>query len=278
MSPCFVLAQATSADPGEGRVGAFVYKQTEQRELELLVNFPANWSESDSRPAIVFFFGGGWAFSAPKHFERQAEYFASRGVVAIRPDFRVKDPDGTSPAESVADAKSAIRWVRSHADVLGVDPNRIVASGGSSGGHLAACTAQCSGPEDADENFSTSSEPDAMILFNPLLQYSGLREVEQAYPVASDLIARQISPILHVDVGDPPALLLFGREDTLLKWAFAYIEKSKGLENRVELYVAEGEGHAFFNDSPWYEHTLVEADNFLVSLGYLEQLPVTEKP
>ena len=278
MLPCFVFGQAISAEPAEERVRTFVYKQTLQRDLELIVNFPLEWSQSDRRSAIVFYFGGGWAFSALEHFERQAEYFASRGMVSVRPDFRVKLRDGTTPAESVEDAKSAIRWIRAHADLLGIDPQRIVASGGSSGGHLAACTAQCSGPEDAGEDFSISSEPNALILFNPLLQYAGLREVEQTYPVESEELGRQISPVLHINVGDPPALLLFGTEDVLLKSASTYVEKSKALGNRIEMYLAEGEDHAFFKESPWYEHTVVEADSFLVSLSYLDRIRVSEQP
>ena len=46
----------------------------------------------------------------------------------------------------------------------------------------------------------------------------------------------------------------------------------------MELYLAQGEGHGFFNNSPWYEHTLIETDRFLESLGYLEALPITKEP
>ena len=238
--PRIVLGQATPAEPGEDRARTFTYRHTEHGDLELTVDYPPDWDASDSRPAIVFFFGGGWTWGTIEHFERQAKYFARRGMVAIRPDFRVKDRQGTTPAESVEDAKSAMRWVRAHADALGIDPHRIVASGGSSGGHLAACTAQCSGPENPDEDLAISAEPNAMILFNPLLEYYGVSEIEQAYPVASEAIARQISPVLHVEKGDPPTLLLFGTGDPLLDWASSYIEKSRELGNRVELYLAEG--------------------------------------
>ncbi len=264
-------------DAADDRRSVHTYKQTNHGDLQLTVDHPPQWSASDSRPAFVFFFGGGWAFSAIEHFERQAKYFAGRGMVAIRPDFRVKDRDGTTPAESVEDAKSAIRWVRANAHILGVDPRRIVAAGGSSGGHLAACTAHCFGPGRVKEDVSVSSAPNALILFNPLLDYAGLREVEQTYPVANDEIARQISPALHLKKGEPPALLLFGSEDVLLDWADTYVETSTRLGNRLDMYVAEGEGHGFFNDAPWYEQTLVEADNFLVSLGYLNELSVRKR-
>ena len=62
-------------------------------------------------------------------------------MVAIAADYRVHKRHGAMIADCVSDAQSAIRWVRVHADRLGVDPERIAAGGGSAGGHLAASTA-----------------------------------------------------------------------------------------------------------------------------------------
>ena len=67
----------------------------------------------------------------------------------------------------VADAKSAIRYVRQNAARLGVDPNRLAAGGGSAGGHLAACTGVIQGFDEAGEDTSISSVPNALALFNP---------------------------------------------------------------------------------------------------------------
>ena len=51
-------------------------------------------------------------------------------------DYRLLDEGGQFPA-NLYDCKAAVRWVRAHAEALGVDPNRIGAMGHSSGGHLA---------------------------------------------------------------------------------------------------------------------------------------------
>ena len=88
-------------------------------------------------PAIVFFFGGGWSQGTVTQFTPQAKHFAERGMVAILADYRVFRRHGTTALEAMADARSAVRWVRANASKLGVDPNRIVAAGGSSGGHIA---------------------------------------------------------------------------------------------------------------------------------------------
>ncbi|WP_408647964.1 alpha/beta hydrolase [Tichowtungia aerotolerans] len=65
----------------------------------------------------------------------------SHGYVAITPQYRIGKGLGTRPRESVMDAKPCIRWVRSHAIDLGIDPNRLMVGGGSTGGLLAAACA-----------------------------------------------------------------------------------------------------------------------------------------
>jgi acetyl esterase/lipase len=73
-------------------------------------------------------------------------------MVAMVADYRVKSRNNVTANKCVADAKSAIRWVREHASELGVDPNKIAAGGGSAGGHLAAATATLSKFDEANEN------------------------------------------------------------------------------------------------------------------------------
>ena len=65
---------------------------------------------SDKRPAIVFFFGGGWTGGSPGQFEQQCKYLASRGMVAITADYRVASRHNVKAMCCVADAKSAIRF------------------------------------------------------------------------------------------------------------------------------------------------------------------------
>ena len=131
-------AKAADSSPTK----SFTYKKTKQANLAIYVHYPPGWKEADKRPAIVFFFGGGFQFGSVKQFEPQAAYFASRGMVAARADYRVKSRHGVEPDACVEDAKSAVRWLRQNAAKLGIDPNRIVASGSSSGGYLAACSAR----------------------------------------------------------------------------------------------------------------------------------------
>ena len=150
-----------------GGVKARVYKKVGDVELKMFVFLPKGHKASDKRPAVVFFFGGGWSGGSPKQFVPHCQYFASRGMVAMTAEYRVARRHNVKAVSCVADAKSAIRWAREHADSLGIDVDRIVASGGSAGGHVAACTGVLTGFEEKNEKSDISSRPNAMVLFNP---------------------------------------------------------------------------------------------------------------
>ena len=128
------------------------YKTVGDVKLNLYLFIPEGHQASDKRPAIVFFFGGGWTNGSPAQFEPHCLHFASRGMVAVAADYRVKSRHGVTPVECVADAKSAVRWLRANAAKLGVDPARIAAGGGSAGGHVATCTGVIEGLDEKSED------------------------------------------------------------------------------------------------------------------------------
>jgi len=250
---------------GQEKTKTFKYSKAKQADLELVVHFPPDWKDTDKRPGIVFFFGGGWEGGSIKQFEPQAQYLASRGMVTARADYRVKSRHGVTPKECVDDARSAVRWFRQNAGKLGVDPGKIVASGGSAGGHIAACTTLMPGSEPKDEK--VSSKANALILFNPVLRFGPqlLKKIDN-----DEAVGKAISPILHLAKDSPPTLLFFGTDDFLYKQGQEFIQRSKELGHRSEMFTADKQPHGFFNKSPWREKTLLRTDEFLVSLGYLQ--------
>jgi len=250
-----------------------LYKKVGETELKLQVFYPQGHAKSDKRPAIVFFFGGAWNGGSPSQFHPHCEYLASRGMVAISAEYRVKSVHDTPPSKCVEDGKSAIRWVRAHADRIGVDPEKILAGGGSAGGHVAAATGTLSGFEREDEDLSISSRPAALVLFNPVYDNGpdgyGHSRVEDYW--------QDFSPIHNIGESTPPTIVFFGTKDRLVpvKTAETYkrLMEEKGL--RCDLYLYEGQGHGFFNyDNPDnYTKTVIEMDRFLNSLGYLKGEP-----
>lgn len=254
----------------------FVYKTAKQGPLEMIVHFPRDWKETDRRPGIVFFFGGGWENGKPTQFETHAEHLAERGMVAARADYRVKSRQGVTPDKCVEDAKSAVRWMRSNALKLGIDPNRIVAAGGSAGGHIAACTSLCDGLEAEGEDLSVSSRPNALVLFNPVLSFDGIPKLMTR--INDDkALGKTISPTLHVTKSTPPTLLFYGDKDQLKPQGDDYLARAKEVGFRAEAFTAEGVGHGFFNREPWKQKTIDRMDQFLTSVGYLEPVSLNPK-
>src|SRR3954469_3053334 len=83
------------------------YKEINGTALKLWIFQPQEKAAPGvKRPAIVFFFGGGWTSGSPSQFERQCRHLASRGMVAITADYRVASRQQVKPTACVADAKS----------------------------------------------------------------------------------------------------------------------------------------------------------------------------
>lgn len=271
-----MMASRPRSEPQREPDRELIYKKTAQGELKIYIYFPEGWKDSDRRPGILFFHGGGFAGGSPKQFFSKSEYLASRGLVALSAEYRLKGKHGTTPVEAAEDARSAMRYVRGHAAEFGIDPQRIISGGGSAGGHLAACVALCEGPDAPDDDLSISCKPQAMVLFNPVLDFSGERILSRFKESGEEKIM-SISPIEYLKGDCPPAIVFFGTADWLLDQGRNFVEKSLELGNHIELWTAEGEPHAFFNRSPWHEATTIKADEFLTSLGYLTG-PPTLKP
>jgi acetyl esterase len=261
------LAAAQAVEQQETK--SFVYKKTKQGDLELVAHYPLDWKETEKRPAIVFFFGGGWTGGRITQFEPQASHLAARGMVAVRADYRVKSRHGVTPKECVEDAKSAVRWMRQNAGTLGIDPDRIVAAGGSAGGHIAACTAFAPGLDAEGEDARISSKPNTLVLFNPVLRFAGIPRLMERID-NNEPLGEAISPTQHLTKDSPPTLIFFGTADRLATMGDEFMEKSKELGHRAVLFTAEGQPHGFFNRPPWQEKTTQQMDEFLLSIGYLE--------
>ncbi len=264
------IACTASAAGGEAVPDRLVYKTIGERKLVLEIDRPPDWKPADKRPAIVFFFGGGWRNGTTEQFKPQAEHFARRGLVCFRADYRVRSRDGVLPDGCVEDALDAMRWLRGHAAELGIDPGRIVAAGGSAGGHLAACTYLA-----ADEGGPVSPKPAALLLYNPVVDLVALRSTRDKTLVEGldEEVAARISPSLLIGNRMPPTLVMAGTRDRFFQQIRGFAEKAKATGALMETSYPEGQQHGYFNRSPWLERTTAEADAFLRKIGYLLNPP-----
>jgi acetyl esterase len=184
----------------------------------------------------------------------------------------------SSNSTAVEDGKSAVRYLRTHARRLGIDPDRIAAGGGSAGGHVAAATGMLDGLDAESEDRSVSSKANALLLFNPVYDNGpkgyGYDRVKAYW--------KEISPAHNITADDPPAIVFLGTKDSLIPVATAEAFRDKmrqaGLKSELHLY--EGQPHGFFNEGKGgteiFLDTIRKMDRFLVSLGYLKGEPSPE--
>ncbi len=259
------------------------YKAVENGSLRLHI-FESKQRQDRHLPVLVLFHGGG---GAAEQFFPQARYFADRGMVAISAEWRLKG-EKTPLATCIQNAKSAIRWVRTHDAELGINPNRVVTGGGSAGGHLAACAATLDGFNDSQDKAEVSTQSFALVLFNPLLDTT-----DTGYaPLAKTLLSLNLDPVAfspahHIRKGLPPAIMFHGTSDHTVK--FENSERVCRLMNEAgnacELVPYEGQDHAFFNfrnqagdPNEVFWDVVKRTDDFLVKLGCLKPAEIPREP
>jgi acetyl esterase/lipase len=242
-----------------------IYKQTDTVKLKMLIYRPTNFRKTEKYPAIVFFFGGGWVSGTINQFRPFADHCVLKGMVAVLVDYRVRSRQNTTPFESLKDAKSAIRYLRQNGADLGIDTAKIIASGGSAGGHLAAACFTNTTINETGDNLDVSAKPNAMVLFNPVIDNSaagyGYDRVGERY--------LEFSPLHNIRKGFPPTIFFLGTKDKLIPVATAekFKHKIDSVGSRCELHLFEGMEHGFFNKSSLHEDLFSRMDYFFDSNG-----------
>lgn len=218
-----------------------VYR-TRNVDLNLHVFSPVGRSRS-ARPAIVFLFGGGWYLGKPEQFFGFCKYFARLGYVAISADYRIKGRHNVPPVEALKDVKSAMRYVRSHAAELGIDPQRICLAGWSAGGHLAMACAAIRRYDHEDDDRTVPCTPAVVVLLAP-----GINVHNQswfAYVNSGSVPPAHLWVRRFVRAGLPPSITIVGEHDTSvdcneIRLFTAAMERAG---NSTELQIVKGIGH-----------------------------------
>lgn len=250
-----------------------IYKTTVQRDLGISMYLPSKRVDKDSLPLVVFFHGGGWKNGAPEQFRAQAEYFKERGAVCALVEYRTQEADGTDPFAALADAKSAVRFLKKRAEIYHIDTTKIVLAGGSAGGQLAAACQWVRGFDDPTDDLSISTKGETLVLFNPVVDNGpngyGYSRVKDKYV--------QFSPFHQTKKDSTNVLIICGTKDKLIPVStleeLEYDVNHHG--GRCKLVWYEEEGHGFFNRPPYNQKTREDMDDFLVDIGIL---PKRKKP
>ena len=246
----------------------YVFDKSLGKRGVMEIYFPDDHDPGKPVPGIILFHGGAWVSGNLQDFRYQAHYFASRGLVAATSHYELaprtaEELKGRTKREVTnVSGRKAIRWFRANAKELGIDPERIIAGGGSAGGQTAlgaTLNHTLDGP-DTDKSVDTSVA--AYVLFNPANSLG--KEGLEAHLKPADM---------------PPAIAFFGTSDPYLLGYEAWQEAmvTTGAPQMQILY-APWKPHAFFKIQPWADACLIEADRFLARLGYLRGKPTLPEP
>jgi acetyl esterase/lipase len=237
--------------PGSTR---YVYKTAGGFDLPIYVFSPPSAASTRPAPAVVFFHGSGWHSGTVTQFIEHARRLAQLGLVTALAEYRIKVDYGATPFDGVADAKSAVRWLRAHASGLKLDPHRVAVAGGSAGAHLALCTGVFDGRFDnPTDDLAVSARPDLIFLFAAVTDTTQGESEAEPNPLFRGR-EREISPIHHLKRGLPPTQIFHGVNDP---WAtigrvrtFAAAVEANGDE--CDLIAFEGRSHFFYNHPAYY--------------------------
>jgi acetyl esterase/lipase len=213
------VAGITYFDDGRTRLRLDVWRAREQ-----------DHSPTARRPVLIFVHGGGWVIG---YREQQGlpllHSFAARGWVCFSVDYRLS-PQATFP-DHIVDVKRAIAWVKEHAAEYGGDPDFVVITGASAGGHLASLAALTPGRAEWQPGFEhVDTSVAACVSFYGIYDFTD-RHGHWPNPGLIRLLERSVmkvkladepekyavaSPVTHVSPSAPPFLVVHGTLDSLV--------------------------------------------------------------
>ena len=263
---------------------------TDDTALKLFVIEPNGFKSDDKRPAVVFIHGGGWKQGNPEMMLPLARYFATRGAVGVSVQYRLaKERGGTTIYDCLADGKSAMRYIRTNAAKMGIDPNQIALVGESAGGHLAAAVGILNEWDDPKDDSNVSCVPNAMVLLNPVVDMTTvpwLKDIPGFVGGSSSETPEDrlkgMSPILQIRKNLPPTLLMHGTGDKIVPFEQAerFAKEMTKAGNKCEFVPLKDVDHAFSIPNVGKPATVVQTleamDKFLAGLKWLTGEPTIE--
>jgi acetyl esterase/lipase len=241
--------------PGEGRQRLDVY-------------IPDKPPAAKGKPAVLIIHGGGWS-KGDKAKGREinfASFMVEQDYVAVSINYTLAPPPGdtSNPGkkgawpQNIYDCKSALRWMKKNAEVLGIDPGRIAVMGGSAGGHLALLTGLSAQSAELNQGGHHTEQDNSVRC---IIDFYGVPDVRrwggnffidekpmEKYPEIWALA----SPVTHLAADSPPIMVVHGTADPLVKIElsdeFVEILKAKGVTH--EYIVIKDAVHMFALNPP----------------------------
>jgi acetyl esterase/lipase len=249
------LAGTTSALAQASVLTGLTYCSPQGRPQLLDLYLPDAQLHAGPRPTAVFIHGGGWTSGSrgDPRARPEIDELVARGYAVAALDYRLA-PAAPFPA-ALDDVRCAVRFLRAQAARWSLDGQRLVAWGGSAGGHLAALLAYTR-PEDGVgsppvEWAGVSHQVRAVaLLYAPLdlpALYAGAASSAWSPVFGSDPAALALySPNRYLRAGSPPTLLVHGTRDAVVPPAqsLALLQRLLQLNVPAALQLVSNAGHS----------------------------------
>ncbi len=219
------------------------------------IYYPDKLALGSRFPAVIVIHGGGFndGDKARKREVNIAGTLAQHGFVAVSINYKLRRlPGQVTWPQSLIDAKTAIRWLRSEAEKLQIDPDRIGVIGSSAGGNLAmmlALTRPQDGFEPEELYPGVSSEVKCAIDFYgavDLMNYHDMKMFAKTREEAPELYVKA-SPVTYVHAAAPPIMIVHGTADQTvpLTQSQALSDALTKVNAKHELVIIPGAPHTF---------------------------------
>ena len=221
------------------------YKSVDGYALDLHLFLPDSVDSPAGTPLIIYFHGGSWTTGKPDYFFNEARSYVGRGWAAAAVEYRLGARHGTLPFAAVQDARSAIRWVRQHADRYRIDTTRILATGNSAGGHLVLTSALANEVNESTDDISVSPTPNALLVTSGVFDLTVENTQWITRAAGADQDVKSISPNHLLRPGLPPTLIVHGTEDRNCPYPTAqhFVTEMESLGNSVTFHPVQSGGH-----------------------------------
>jgi acetyl esterase/lipase len=243
------------------------------KSMNLLMDVQVPKPRGKRHPVVIYVPGGGFMMAAKEQAPNLRTYVADAGFVVASVQYRTMR-NGATFRDSVADVKSAIRYLRANARKYAIDADRVAVWGESAGGYIASMVGVTNGVKSFDvgndldqtsdvqavvDKFGPSDVSKIAADFDPQLRAS-YQANNPFLPYLEGKAATAANPLTYIKATAPPFLIFHGSQDRLVSPSQTLLLHNAlaAAGVRSTRYVLEGAGHgdlAFMGDIeaglPW---------------------------
>ncbi len=218
--------------PGVELIKNIPFYQPEGSTRQLKLDIYRRKYHGEGRPVLLQIHGGAWTEKMGSKNEQAKpllNHMALRDWICVSTAYRLS-PGATMP-EHVIDVKAALLWIKDNIAEYGGDPNYVVVTGGSAGGHLSSLVALSANDPDFQPGYEgADTRVQGCVPFYGAVDFlndSGHQPTDSLQQFLTESVIKQapedapelwvkLSPVRRIHAQAPPFFVICGDKDTLV--------------------------------------------------------------